>query len=132
MRDLLPAVLSELNVAIPGSAVASATLIFSHLAQLCLRGLASEYWVVQKAEEIITNTGCPSEIIALPLGQLRGLTNEWGAGWGRTGNCRGSKAAPPTRKARRPRRTGGSRAVTSARDTGVRAGRPPRSPALWT
>jgi hypothetical protein len=84
MRDLLPAVLSELNVAIPGSAVASATLIFSHLAQLCLRGRASEYWVVQKAEEIITNTGCPSEIIALPLGQLCGLTNEWGAGWGRT------------------------------------------------
>ena len=84
MRDLLPAVLSELNVAIPGSAVASATLIFSHLAQLRLRGLASEYWVVQKAEEIITNTGCPSEIIALPLGQLCGLTNEWGAGWGRT------------------------------------------------
>jgi len=40
--------------------------------------------VVQKAEEILINAGCASEIMALPLGQLCGLTDEWGAGWGRT------------------------------------------------
>lgn len=84
VRDLLPAVLSELNVPLPGSATASATLVFSHLARLCLQGLASEYWVAQKVEEIATSNGSLPEILALPLGELYGLTDEWGAGWGRT------------------------------------------------
>jgi len=85
VRDLLPAVLGELNVPVPGTASAAATLAFSHLARLCLRGVASPYWVVQKVEEIvICNDGGATEIIALPLGQLYGLTDEWGRGWGRT------------------------------------------------
>jgi hypothetical protein len=56
-------------------------------------------------------------------------------GWcqfGAPGDCRGLRAVPPMRKVRRPCRTGGSHAVTSARDTGVRAWPPPRSPARWT
>jgi hypothetical protein len=84
VRDLLPAVLGELTVPMPGSAAAAATLAFSHLARLCQRGLASEYWVVQKVEEIVIQNDCSPEITGLPLGQLCGLTDEWGAGWGRT------------------------------------------------
>lgn len=81
--DLLPAVLGELNVPIPGSPVASATLVFSHLAALCLQGPASEYWVAQKVGEIVISNSSAPEITALPLGRLYGLTDEWGAGWGR-------------------------------------------------
>jgi hypothetical protein len=84
IRDLLPAVLSELNAPVSNSPAASATLAFSHLASLCLQGLASEYWVTQKVEEIVIRNSCAPEITALPLGPLYGLTDEWDAGWGRT------------------------------------------------
>ena len=46
-------------------------------------------------------------------------TTAWaGASSARRGSYRGSRAAPPTRKAGKPQRTGGSGAVTPARDTG--------------
>jgi cold shock protein len=59
VRDLLPDVFGELNVPVPGSAAAAATVAFAHLARLCLHGLAGEYRVVQKVEEIFTqNVSC--------------------------------------------------------------------------
>ena len=47
-------------------------------------------------------------------------------------NCRGSRVARRTRRVRRHRRTGGSRAATSAKGTGVRASPPPGSPVRST
>jgi hypothetical protein len=58
---------------------------FPHPAQLCVDGKAGERWIVDKVAEILSRSGYANEVIALPLGQLYDLDDEWGAGWGRTG-----------------------------------------------
>jgi hypothetical protein len=57
---------------------------FTNLAQLCIDGKAAERWIVDKVSEILARTSYPDSFIALPLGQIYGLDDEWGAGWGRT------------------------------------------------
>ncbi|GAA4465875.1 hypothetical protein GCM10023170_075900 [Phytohabitans houttuyneae] len=84
VRDLLPAALAECRVAVPAAEAAAAMETFTHLAQLCVEGRAGERWIVDKVAEILRRSGYANEVIALPLGQLYDLDDEWGAGWGRT------------------------------------------------
>jgi hypothetical protein len=49
-----------------------------------LEGLAGPQWIGQKVEEALISTGYPQPIIALPLGRLYYIADEWDAGWGRT------------------------------------------------
>ncbi len=62
-----------------------AAVAFDYIARLCLRGPASEYWVVQKLAEILIQNVHSSEICEPPPGPLNGLTDERGAGRGRRG-----------------------------------------------
>jgi hypothetical protein len=84
VRDLLPAALAEMSVALPPTAVAAAVVVFDDLARRCLAGEAGERWVVQVVEDVVTRTGYSFEVAELPLGRLHGFDDEWGAGWGRT------------------------------------------------
>ena len=84
VRDLLPAALADCDVAVPTTDAAAAMTAFTSLAQLYADGKAGERWIVDKVSEILARSGYPSSVIALPLGQLYGLDDEWGAGWGRT------------------------------------------------
>jgi hypothetical protein len=84
VRDLLPAALADCGVVMPATDVAAAMEAFTNLAQLYVDGKAGERWIVDKVTEILARTGYPNSVIALPLGQLYGLDDEWGTGWGRT------------------------------------------------
>jgi hypothetical protein len=57
---------------------------FTNLAQLYADGKASERWIVDKVSEVLARSSYANSVIALPLGRLYGLDDEWGAGWGRT------------------------------------------------
>jgi hypothetical protein len=84
VRDLLPAALADCGVAVPATDVAAAMEAFTHLAQLFVDGKAGDRWIVDKVSEILARSGYSRSVIALPLGQLYGLDDEWGAGWGRS------------------------------------------------
>ncbi|GIH19679.1 hypothetical protein [Rugosimonospora africana] len=84
VRDLLPAALAEMSVALPPTTVAAAVVVFDSLARRCLTREAGERWVAQVVEDVVTRAGYSSEVIDLPLGHLYGIDDEWGAGWGRT------------------------------------------------
>jgi hypothetical protein len=84
VRDLLPSALAECRVSVPAADAAAAMEAFTHLAQLCVDGKAGERWIVDKVAEILSRSGYANEVIALPLGQLYDLDDEWGAGRGRT------------------------------------------------
>jgi hypothetical protein len=84
VRDLLPAALADCGVAVPTADVAAALKAFTNLAHLCIDGKAGERWIVDKVSQILARSGYATSVIALPLGQLYGLDDEWGAGWGRT------------------------------------------------
>jgi hypothetical protein len=84
VRDALPGALLDCGVAVPGSDVAAAAVLFTHLARMHAGGLASPEWVGQKVEEVLIRSGYAHELIALPLGRLTYIADEWGAGWGRT------------------------------------------------
>ena len=70
VRDLLPEVFAELSESLPATGAAAATLVLIHMAELCLRELASEFWIVQRVEEIVSGGDCPDDIRAQPLGRL--------------------------------------------------------------
>jgi hypothetical protein len=59
-------------------------VVFTNLAQLFVDGKARERWIVEKVSEIVGRCGYADSIIALRLGQLYGVDDERGAGWGRT------------------------------------------------
>ncbi|GGN87148.1 hypothetical protein [Nocardia rhizosphaerihabitans] len=84
VRDILPAALADCTVAIPDSAAAAAQVAFTNLARLHAGNRASEIWVLAKVCDIVTRSDYDGSIIALPLGQIFGLEDEWAAGWGRT------------------------------------------------
>jgi hypothetical protein len=84
MRDVLPAALLDCGVELPDSDLAAATLLFGHLAQMHCDGLAGPQWVGQKVEEVLIGSGYAEEIIAMPLGRLYYIADEWNAGWGRS------------------------------------------------
>jgi hypothetical protein len=84
VRDALPGALLDCGVQLPDSDLAAATVAFAHLARMHLGGLAGPQWIGQKVEEALISTGYPQPIIALPLGRLYYVDDEWDAGWGRT------------------------------------------------
>ena len=84
VRDLLPAAVADCGAAVPTVDAAAATVAFTHLAQLLVAGKASERWIVDEVSEIVARSGYADSVIVLPLGQLYGMDDEWGAGWGRT------------------------------------------------
>lgn len=84
IRDLLPAALTDCGVTVLITGAAPAMEAFTNLARLCVDGGTSERWIADKVSEIIARSGYPDSILALPLAQIYGLDDEWGAGWGRT------------------------------------------------
>ena len=68
----------------PDSDLAAATVLFTKLARMHVNGLAGAKWIGQKVEEVLIRAGYPESVIALPLGRLYYIADEWGAGWGRT------------------------------------------------
>jgi len=84
VRDLLPAALADCGAVVPTADAAAATVAFTNLAQLLVDGRAGERWIVDKVSEIVASSGYANRVIVLPLGQLDGVDDEWGAGWGRT------------------------------------------------
>ncbi|MEC3919161.1 hypothetical protein [Nocardia sp. CDC160] len=84
VRDLLPAALAEAGVELSMPLSAAACEAFGLLAELHLTGQASARWVAQQVEQIAFHTDYDTEVLALPLGHLYGLVDEWEGGWGRT------------------------------------------------
>jgi hypothetical protein len=84
VRDLLPAALADCGVTPPATDTAAAMEAFARLARLHAQGKADERWVVIKVNEILARCQYASDVVALPLGQLHGLDDECGTGWGRT------------------------------------------------
>jgi hypothetical protein len=58
--------------------------VFTQLARMHVEGLAGPPWAGQKTEEVLIRTGYLKSIIALPLGRLYYIADEWDASWGRT------------------------------------------------
>jgi hypothetical protein len=84
VRDLLRAALADCGAVVPTADAAAATVAFTNLARLLVDGKAGERWIVDKVLEIVARSGYADSVIVLPLGQLYGMDDEWGAGWGRT------------------------------------------------
>jgi hypothetical protein len=84
MYDALPAALSDCGVSIPESEVAAATVIFGDLARMHLDGMAGPLWIAQKVKEVLEVSGYSSDVIALPLGGIYCVADEWDEGWGRS------------------------------------------------
>ncbi len=84
IRDILPGALADCGVTIPDSDSAAAQLAFTNLARMCADGRASEQWILDKVSEIAARSDYADSVLGLPLGQIFGLADEWGAGWGRT------------------------------------------------
>jgi len=53
IRDALPAALRDCGAEMPESDLAAATVVFRHLAQMHIEGLAEPQWVGQKIEEVL-------------------------------------------------------------------------------
>jgi hypothetical protein len=83
VRDTLLDALADCGVTIPDADAAAASAGFTHLARLFADGLASPYWIAQKADEILARSEYSDEVLALPLGQLFEVACEWDGGWGR-------------------------------------------------
>jgi hypothetical protein len=81
--DALPEALRDCGVSIPASEAAAATVVFTDLARMHLDGLAGAQWIAQKVDEVLGACGYPADLIALPLGGLYCVADEWAEGWGR-------------------------------------------------
>lgn len=84
VRDALPDALLDCGVEMPDSDLAAATVVFTQLARMHVEGQVGPQWVGQETEEVLIRSGYPEGIIALPLGRLCFIADEWDAGWGRT------------------------------------------------
>jgi hypothetical protein len=84
VHDLLPDALAETGVQLPTTLTASAGEAFRFTAELHETGYAGERWVAHQVEQIVAQSDYDPEVLALPLGHLYGLDDEWEAGWGRT------------------------------------------------
>jgi len=80
--DLLPAALAELGQDPAQGRLAAATTVFRSLAAGCLAGNVDERSVAQQVEQIVTECEFDDAVLALPLGRLYGLEDEWLGGWG--------------------------------------------------
>jgi hypothetical protein len=84
VHEIMAAALADCAVSIPGSAAAAAQVAFTKLARMHADNRATERWVLDKVCEIVARSGYANGVIELPLGQIFDLSDEWGAGWGRT------------------------------------------------
>jgi hypothetical protein len=84
IRGILAEALADCGVTIPDSDSAAAQLAFTNLAHMCEGGHAAERWILDKVCEIAARSDYADSVLGLPLGQIFGLDDEWGAGWGRT------------------------------------------------
>lgn len=84
VRDILPTALTDCAAAIPDSYAAAAQLSFTDIARMHADNRATESWVLAKVCEIVAGSNYADSVIALPLGQIFDLDDEWEAGWGRT------------------------------------------------
>jgi hypothetical protein len=84
VREVLPAALADCAAPIPDSDAAAAQVAFVKLARMHAENRAAERWVLDKVCEIVAESGYANGVIELPLGQIFDLSDEWGAGWGRT------------------------------------------------
>jgi hypothetical protein len=83
VRDALPAALLDCGAEMPRSDLAAAAVVFTQLARMHIEGLAGPQRVGQKTEEVLIRCGYAKSIIALPLGRLYYIADEWDVGWGR-------------------------------------------------
>ena len=84
IRDILPDALADCGITIPGSDSAAAQVAFTHLARMHAAGQATERWILDKVCEIALHTDYADSVLDLPLGEIVGLDDEWGTGFGRT------------------------------------------------
>jgi hypothetical protein len=84
IRDILPDALADCGITIPGSDSAAAQVAFTHLARMHAGGQAAERWILAKVCEIALRTDYADSVLDLPLGEIAGLDDEWGTGFGRT------------------------------------------------
>lgn len=77
IRALLPAALADCGAPVPGEDAAAATVAFTNLARLCVTGRATEQWVVEQVDDILLRCGPLPDVLALPLGRLHGVFDEW-------------------------------------------------------
>ena len=68
----------------PTAEAAAAMVAFTNLAQLFVDGRVLERWIVDTVSEIPARSDDAGSVMVLPLGQLYGVGDERGAGWGRT------------------------------------------------
>jgi hypothetical protein len=83
VHDVLPVALADCGVSIPGSDAAAAQVAFTKLACMHADRRATERWILDKVCAIVSRSGYANSVIALPLGGIFGLEDEWDAGWGR-------------------------------------------------
>ncbi len=86
VHDILAAALADCSASIPDwdAAAAAAQVAFTELARMHADNRAAERWVLDKVCEIVDRSSYADSVIALPLGRIFDLEDEWGAGWGRT------------------------------------------------
>ncbi|MFU8873281.1 hypothetical protein [Micromonospora sp. SL4-19] len=120
VRDLLPAALAEIGIALPTTDLAAAADAFRHLAELCLTGRAGERWVARMVRGDRHPGDYSNSVVDLPLGQLYGADVAGEGGWGQpsrnwpppyarhTSNRFPSTASPDPRH---PRRRAGHEAL---------------------
>jgi len=83
VHGLLPAALAETGVESRVTLAASADEAFRLIAEPHVASHVDERWVAQQVEQIVIHDDDP-EVLALPLGHLFGLDDEWEGRWGRT------------------------------------------------
>jgi hypothetical protein len=83
VKDLLPLVLDEMGIAVPGL-VTAANRSFTYLARRCPAGTLSERDVAAMVDHIVAAGGFDAALYELPLAGIYGLDDEWVGGWGRT------------------------------------------------
>jgi hypothetical protein len=93
VHDALPDALRDCGVAISESDAAAAIVMFMDLARMHLDGLAGPLWLCQKVDEVLNASGYSEDVLALPLGSLYCIADEWDEGWGRPADQPTSRAA---------------------------------------
>jgi hypothetical protein len=84
VHDVLPGALADCGVSVPDDDSAAASVVFLHLARMHADGRASERWVLDKVDEILSGCLYLHSVLSLPLGRLYRVSDEWADGWGRT------------------------------------------------
>jgi hypothetical protein len=84
VHDALPDALDDCGVVIPESGPAAAMVTLNDLARMHVDGLAGPLWVLQQVEDVAIQADHADSVLASPLGRLHCITDEWGAGWGRS------------------------------------------------